>query len=51
MENKVIAKEYVRNIIIEKIKWLEKQTIEGKYYFENVKLANDILDELLEKIK
>jgi DNA recombination-dependent growth factor C len=51
MENKVIAKEYVRNIITEKIKWLDKQTMKGKYYFENVKLANDILEELLEKIK
>jgi hypothetical protein len=25
--------------------------MKGKYYFENVKLANDILEELLEKIK
>ena len=51
MENKVIAKEYVRNIITEKIKWLDKQTTKGKYYFENIKLAYDILEELLEKIK
>lgn len=54
MENKVIAKEYVdknyvhKDKIREKIKWLDMQELRGKYYFENVKLAYDILEELLE---
>lgn len=34
MENKVIAKEYVRNIILKKIDWLDKQMEIEKYRIE-----------------
>lgn len=53
MENKVIAKEYVRNIITNKINWLDEQMErpEKALIYANYRYTKNILEELLEKIK
>lgn len=53
MENKVITKEYVRNIILEKIDWLDEQMQrpEKALIYANYRYTKNILEELLEKIK
>lgn len=53
MENKVIAKEYVENIIKEKIEWLDEQMekSEKRLIYSNYRYTKSILEEILGRIK